>query len=314
MEDIKIERYNPGFKEVWNDFVESSKNGTFLFNREYMDYHSHRFQDNSFLIYRKGKLYCLLPANRKKDVLYSHQGLTYGGLIMNDACTSVGILEVFDILIQELNNTGIKKLIYKPVPYIYHRYPSQEDLYALFRHNAKLVVRNISSAIFQPASIKFSTLRNRMVKKGKSLGMEVHESNDLKEYWEILTNNLSERYKTKPVHSLEEIESLHNKFPNQIKLYTAIKGEEMLGGVVCYIEKKVVHIQYISASKEGKESGALDCIFYELINKYNSIPYFDFGISNEDGGRYLNENLIHQKEGFGARGVCYDTWELEIGN
>ena len=39
---------------------------------------------------------------------------------------------------------------------------------------------------------------------------------------------------------------------------------------------------------------------------------FDFGISTEQGGRYLNEGLIFQKEGFGARTVVYDTYELNI--
>ena len=154
--DFEIKKYTPDLKNIWNDFVESSKNGTFLFNRDYMDYHSDRFQDNSYLFYHKGKIYCLLPANRMNDVLYSHQGLTYGGLIMNDKCTAEGILKVFEVLIQELKFKGIKSLIYKPVPYIYHSQPSEEDLYALFRNNAKLCVRNISSTISLNNPIPFS--------------------------------------------------------------------------------------------------------------------------------------------------------------
>ena len=78
----KVELYTPERKKEWNIFIENAKNSTFLFDRNYMDYHADRFQDFSLMIYRKNKLYALLPANKKNDVLYSHQGLTYGGLIM----------------------------------------------------------------------------------------------------------------------------------------------------------------------------------------------------------------------------------------
>ena len=54
---------------------------------------------------------------------------------------------------------------------------------------------------------------------------------------------------------------------------------------------------------------------YEVILNHDFADfrlYFDFGKSTEDLGTYLNENLIYQKEGFGARGVCYDTYEWDI--
>ena len=57
----------------------------------------------------------------------------------------------------------------------------------------------------------------------------------------------------------------------------------------------------------------LDLLFENLINeKYNHKEFFDFGQSTEQMGAVLNENLIFQKEGFGARGVCYDTYKYDI--
>ena len=38
-----IELYTPEQKTNWNVFIENAKNSTFLFNRDYMDYHSDRF-------------------------------------------------------------------------------------------------------------------------------------------------------------------------------------------------------------------------------------------------------------------------------
>ena len=87
-----------------------------------------------------------------------------------------------------------------------------------------------------------------------------------------------------------------------------------MAGTLVYETAKVVHTQYISASPEGKAKGALDMLFDHLVNDvYVGSRYFDFGKSTEDGGRYLNESLIFQKEGFGGRGVCYDTYEWTVG-
>lgn len=315
---IEIVKYSPELKNIWNDFVESSKNGTFLFNRNYMDYHADRFVDNSFLIFRKGKLYCLLPANIKDNVLFSHQGLTYGGVIMNENCTAEGILEVFDILIKKLKQEGIKKFIYKPVPHIYHSLPSEEDLYALFRHNAQLIVRNISSTIYFDTRVKFSTLRKRMIKKAQSESLIFTQSWDFDAFWKILEENLLSTYGAKPVHTIEEFKKLAQTFPSNIKLWVAMASNstQILGGVVCYYTKTTIHTQYISASPDGKKNGAIDLIISNLIDKESengrNLEWFDLGTSNEKGGRYLNESLIYQKEGFGGRAVCYDTYEIEL--
>ena len=320
---IEIVRYNPDYKEIWNEFVESSKNGTFLFNRNYMDYHNDRFDDNSYLIYKKGKLYSLLPANRKEEILYSHQGLTYGGLVMSDKCSAEGILDVFDALMEELRTIGIKKMVYKPVPHIYHRIPSEEDLYALFRHNAKLIVRNISSTIRLDSLINFSTLRKRMVKKAQKGKLIFSQSFEFDSFWKILEDNLKSTYDAKPVHSIEEFKRLVQAFPKNIKLWVATSSDsdnrenKMLAGVICYYSETAVHAQYISASPEGKRSGALDLIIYSLIEQENrdnrgELSWLDLGTSNEDGGRYLNESLIYQKQGFGGRAICYDTYEINL--
>ena len=79
---MEIKRYSSVCEGEWNAFVERSRQGTFLFNRGYMDYHSDRFDDFSLMAYDRGVLKGVLPANRVGNVLYSHQGLTYGGWIL----------------------------------------------------------------------------------------------------------------------------------------------------------------------------------------------------------------------------------------
>lgn len=311
---MEIRRYRREDKELWNSFVSKARNATFLFDRNYMDYHADRFDDNSFMFYHKGKLKAVLPANVAGDTLYSHQGLTYGGLLLDKKATVEDVLECFDSLNSWLRENGISKFVYKALPWIYQQYPSEEDLYALtWKCKAQLISRDISSSIVIDNKLKFAESRKSGIRKALSLNIEVGESNDVDGFWHVLEDNLGNRYNAKPVHTANEMKLLMSRFPNNIKLYVAKMNGEIVGGTLIYVTPQVVHTQYISASVEGKKHGALDLLFDYIINKvYANCRYFDFGKSTEQGGAYLNEPLIFQKEGFGGRGVCYDWYQWEL--
>lgn len=311
---MEIRRYRRENKELWNSFVSKARNATFLFDRNYMDYHDDRFDDNSFMFYHKGKLKAVLPANVAGDTLYSHQGLTYGGLLLDKKATVEDVLECFDSLNSWLRENAISKVVYKALPWIYQQYPSEEDLYALtWKCKAQLISRNIASTIIIDNKLKFAESRKSGIRKALSLNIEVGESNDVDGFWHVLEDNLGNRYNAKPVHTASEMKLLMSRFPNNIKLYVAKMNGEIVGGTLIYVTPQVVHTQYISASVEGKKHGALDLLFDFIINKvYANCRYFDFGKSTEQGGAYLNESLIFQKEGFGGRGVCYDWYQWEL--
>lgn len=310
---FEIVKYSEDKKDLWNNFVDNAKNATFLFNRDYMDYHRKRFTDASLMIYRKGKLFALLPANVVGTVIYSHMGLTYGGLILDQKATILDVMQTFEYINIYLKSIGIQKVVYKVIPHIYHQIPSEEDLYVLFRLNAKIIARNISSTIYQTNKIKFIESRKSCIRKALKYNVQIISTSDYTAFWDILYTNLTNKYGVKPVHSIDEIQLLNSRFPGNIKLYMAYKDEKPVAGTVLYLSKNVCHVQYISASPEGKECGALDLLFDKLINEiYTDYPIFDFGQSTEQGGNYLNENLIFQKEGFGGRGVIYDTYEYHI--
>lgn len=308
----EIVRYTPELKAQWDSFVRKSRNGTFLFLRDYMDYHRQRFTDFSLLIFHKQSLVALLPLNKERDgSVTSHSGLTYGGLITDKKGRAVKVMQVFECLNTWLRNAGIRRVVYRPVPWIYHEKPAEEDLYALFNVcNARLTAREISSTIAQENKLAFSQSRKDCLRKADKAGVKVTATNDLAAFWDILSSNLQQRYAVNPVHSLAEIMALASLFPSNIRLYAAYLDNEMVAGTMVYVMPRVVHVQYISASAKGKAVGALDLLFRYLIDEvYVDKPYFDFGKSTEDRGRRLNEQLIFQKEGFGGRGVCYDTYE-----
>ena len=311
---FEIRKYDIADRQEWDSFIGKSKNGTFLFKRGYMEYHNDRFEDYSLLVYDNKKLRAVLPANVKDDILQSHGGLTYGGLISDGCMTTETAMEVFSEINKYLLEQGIEKVVYKPTPWIYHTLPAEEDLYAIIQVcGAKLISREISSTVYLPNRPKFSQLRRRCVNKARRNGIKVRECNDIATFWNILNANLEGRYGVSPVHTEKELSLLASRFPDSIKLFMAYDGEEALGGTLVFEMNEIVHTQYIAASPKGKTVGALDMVFDELINEeFSDYRFLDFGKSTEHHGIWLNKNLIHQKEGFGGRGVCYDVYEWNV--
>ena len=311
---MRIELYNPAFKTQWDALVRASKNGTFLFARDYMDYHRDRFADNSLLVFDdKEQLLALLPANKNGGELVSHGGLSYGGFITDERMKADAMLEIFERTLAYLKENDFSKLIYKCVPHIFHRAPAEEDLYALFRFSAELFRRDASSAIDLQNKIEYQERRRRSVKKASAKNVVCEISIDYESYWRILEENLRSAHDLKPVHSLAEIEVLRGAFPENIKLFAAFLDGEMVAGTLVYETPRVAHAQYIASTATGRAAGALDLLFHVLLAEiYREKSFFNFGVSTEDAGRILNSGLIDFKEGFGARAVVYDFYKLAV--
>lgn len=317
---IQVARYDKSQETEWNSFVGCSKNGTFLFNRGFMDYHADRFTDAS-LVFRdaKGDVCGLLPANydQGSQTVVSHGGLTYGGLIISGKVTQTSANAMLALAAAFYSKEYMaRSLIYKPVPYIYHTMPAQEDLYALHCMGATLKWRAVSSTLVPACHLPFRKGRKACITKARRLGLEVErafDGNSLQCFHELLSESLGRRHNVSPVHSFSEMNLLMKRFPNNIQLYVAKKNEKLYSGAWVFITDNVVHTQYLVNTDEGRGMGAEDILLDYLINhEFVEKQYFDFGISTEKNGTYLNENLISMKEGFGARSVCYDTYELSL--
>ena len=309
---IEVRRYQSDDASVWNDFVAKSRNATFLLDRRYMDYHANRFTDHSLLFFSDDVLLALLPANAEGDILFSHGGLTYGGLVVSDKFRIGDTLDVFAAMRKYLLLESFERVIYKPIPWFYHRQPSEEDLYALFRYGARVSGRDVATLTDLKSPLPMTTLRRRQARKALGNGIAVERTSDFGSFWKILDDNLMQRYGVHPVHTLEEITLLASRFDN-IRLFEARLGGETVGGVVIYLCGEVAHVQYISANETGKRLGAIDLIFCNLMEKLKTCcRYLDFGKSTEQFGHFLNKGLIFQKEGFGGRAACYDTYEWTL--
>ena len=133
-------------------------------------------------------------------------------------------------------------------------------------------------------------------------------------FWPVLEHNLARRFGASPVHTLQEMLLLQSRFPSEIQQYNAYIDSELVGGITFYVMGHVLHGQYSATNDRGKQAGAMEAIYDRVMygGDFPQCRYLDFGTSNEDGGRILNEGLIAHKEGYGGRTVTYDTYEWNL--
>lgn len=311
-----VKPYQVSCKSEWNEFVSNSKNATFLFNREFMDYHNDRFDDFSLMIYDDKKLIALLPANIKDNVLYSHQGLTYGGLLLNGNTKFKVVLKSFESVLKYLYQRDIKTLHIKQIPVIYNKIPSDEVQYLMFLLDAELEKRDQLSVINLNERVKFSKNRLEGCNRANKHGLIIKEEDNFDGFWnEILIKNLDEKHNATPVHSLEEIKLLKSRFPKNIRQFNVYDGNKIVAGTTVFESKNVAHSQYISGNEDKNTLGSLDVLHGHLIeNVFAHKTYFDFGVSTENGGKQVNYGLQFWKEGFGARTITQDFYKLKTEN
>lgn len=309
--DIKI--YESTQKKSWDEFIEQSKNGHFFFKRDFLEYHADRFKDFSLMFYQHEKLIAIMPGNICDKILYTHQGLTYGGIISGQKMTTSIMLNIVESMLDFLRSFNIEKLVYKAIPHIYFKLPSEEAIFALYLQQAKILKRELSSVIDLAYPVNYTKGKKYNISKAKKYGLIVREELDYADFMELLTSILAERHNVKPTHSLQEIQLLAGRFPNNIKLFNCYQDNTLLAGVIIFENHGVAHTQYLANSEAGKSIGALDFTIDYLLKKvYNDRKYFSFGISTENNGSLVNYGLVDSKEGFGARAILHDVYELMI--
>ncbi|MBP3228862.1 MAG: GNAT family N-acetyltransferase [Bacteroidaceae bacterium] len=302
--------------QEWDDAVRRADGGVFQFESRYMDYHRARFRDASLLVRdARGKAVAAFPAVYADErAVVSHAGLTFGGLLHDPRAHAADVLAMLDDVCAFYQTKGCKRLIYKAVPYIYKECGSETDLYWLHRNGARISARALSSAVNLQAPLPLSLLRRRGVAKARRAGVLVSQSADYVGYWNVLVEVLRQRHGVRPVHTLDEIRLLADRFHGRIRLHTAVGMGKLLAGAVVYADRGVAHAQYIASGDDGRTCGALDLLFARLLDDYRAegFRWFDFGISTDHSGASLNPGLLRQKEGFGARTVVYDTYEVDL--
>lgn len=314
--ELRVARYQPDVVDAWNAWVSKARNGTFLFDRGYMDYHRDRFVDHSVLVYRGSGVVAAMPANQvgSSDIV-SHGGLTYGGLLIDDEATLAVATEACRAVVEYYGSRGFVQLTYRRPQAVFCRTPADEDE-TIFHHlGATLAARKTLHVFDRQASVVADSRRRRGLKKAQKAGLSWTRSVDFDGFWrEILVPTLNERHGASPVHTSQEITRLHAAFPDAIRLYEVIEGGRRVAGVVIYLVHDCAHAQYIATTPRGAEVGALDLLMHGLMHEeFAAKRYFSFGTSNDPETGEVNQPLAAWKEGFGARARSLDTYALKLG-
>ena len=317
---IRIRQYEASTDfAAWDRLVDHSWNGTFLHKRRFLAYLGDRFTDASMVLFdKKNRLVGVFPAAvepRSPDVVTSHPGSSYGGLVHDGSLRGQVMVDVIDSLALAYARRGVRALRYKAVPYIYHRVPATDDLYALFRQHATRYRCDLGSVIDFDNRPDLSHGKAQGLKKAQQMGVRVASgASYLELLWPVVEETLWRKHQIRPVHSLTEIQHLQALFPEAIECLVGVIEGKVEGGVVLFKTPPATHLQYSVASQRGADSALLDLVLETAIiqAKTQGARYFSFGVSTEHDGAYLNKGLHQFKSAFGAGGLVHEFYELPL--
>jgi hypothetical protein len=317
MTEYKVLKYSQEYKEQWDTFVDLAKNATFLFKRDFMEYHKDRFEDFSLLAFDKNNnLIAILPANIKDDTVYSHQGLTYGGIAILNPLKFTDYVRVFQEILYFLKCKNISSITIKELPWIYSSNKSDYFKSLVNILEGEIIRSEISLAVDLSNRIGFSSSKRQSISMSKKNNLTIKESDSCSEFWnEILIPNLWRKFKEKPVHTLEEISMLKNKFPKDIRQFNVYKEEKIIAGVTIFASNGVAHSQYSSGKHEFNSLRGLDYLLDYFINDcFTEKAHFSFGTSTSNKKSQINRGLFTWKQGFGSSPISQNIYKFKTQN
>lgn len=319
MTDLRARSYTRDDEGAWDELVAESWNGTFLLTRRYLSCFADRFTDTSLVLEDgRGRLIGVFPAAVHASdpaMIESHPAVGYGGVIHGRRLRGTAIIAALEAIAERYYHDGRRALRYKPVPGVYHRVPSEDDLYALFRLGAVRSRCDVASVADTSGDLQARGRRRRSLRKAERAAIEVDRGPAyLEPLWHLVSDRLAEKYQAEPLHDLPELLRVQSRFPAQVVCVAGLLGGEVVAGVVLYRTGQVDHAQYVGADDRGYRSSALDIVFRECLVdcRRHGVRYFSFGNSTLYGGRVFNETLFAFKSEFGAGVVVHECYDLPL--
>lgn len=295
---VSILYYDHTFKTQWNDCVLHSVNGTFLWQRDFMEYHNDRFKDASLMLFDDYRCIACVPACVDNGHWYSHKGLTYGGVAWNtDQSNIPELLSKLTSFLEE----RYSKITFRAQPAIYNSYAGEEQA-ALIQtgFDKNDYVNNLYVDFKRP--IKISSKKTTGYRNGKYDHLELRVESHFDAFFhKVLIPQLQARHQAQPVHSLQEMEYLSSLFPDHIKQYNVYRSGSIVAGVTFFLKSGIAKSQYAAATIEGMECGALNFLYLEAFEQFkkDGMDFMDFGHVNESDGS-INRGLQRFKEELGG--------------
>ncbi|MBT0813167.1 hypothetical protein KIH41_17930 [Litoribacter ruber] len=289
--------YRPIHQPDWESLLQSSRNGTFMHSRNYMDYHRDRFEDCSVIIHQDGRPVAIFPAHWEGGKVYSHKGLTFGGLVLGNGVGDEEMEKVVGALIDHFRREEVSEIHIKCIPDFYLEDGQDRLRKALLKFGATLTAINIIHAVPLPSTI--GERADYKIRNSQRISPEIRKADSFQPFWEkVLIPHLYNKFGNRPVHSLQEITQLGQH--NPIEQWDLYHEGELLAGTTLFVDKHVVKAQYTATTERGRKLKALDYLFFHLFDLYGHKKLFNLGTSYHPGTRELVPGLVHWKKSFGA--------------
>ncbi len=320
---LEVRIFTKADTPAWEAFVSSANNSTLFHERKFLGYHPQgRFVDHSLILEKKGQITALFPAVESVDKntrsLVSHQGSSYGGLVVDRKLSFRESYDCVEALIDHARKAGFNRIQMTLPPAIYQKRVSNYLDFALIKHGFSYKKRDVSSMLTIENTPEknleyFRASHRTAVRKAIKSGVVIRESDAWPAFYSMLQHNLKIRHNVQPTHTLDELIKLKKMFPGKIRLFGAFWEDKLVAGVVNFeVNQDVVLAFYISHREDYQHLRAVNLLFFEIIKwcHQNAFKYLDFGIFTVN--MEPNFGLGRFKENFGASGVFRDTFELDL--
>ena len=316
MREINIEPLCAGNEKEWDRLVEESHNGHLMAKSGFFRYHEDRFEDASLLLRCRSRPLGVIPGNVDGDTFWSHQGVSFGGLILRRRARFGEVGTAVAALLEHLQSRGCARLMYRPAPHPYHRQPRDEDVYFLEQAGARRVETKLHSMLICRGGATASSQKwRRDLRRARRSGVRIRagHGDDLPRVWEQVERLLA-LHGQRPVHSLDDIRLLCGRFPENVRLTVAEgAGGDFLAGMLTLHFGRTITALYLGETEAGREACAGKLINQQHIGaEENEGCWFDLGQWCDTDSREGSDSLLMHKELMGGRLVQRHTWELQL--
>lgn len=309
----------------WDDFIDSSNDGTLFHKKSFLRYHGDRFLgvEHFLSIHRKKKRIGLWPLaliERSGELCaLSPYGGSYGGPALQSALGLSACRDIIGAVVEYVASAGAREFrITLPVRACSLIY-TETFRFALLEAGFSCVNRDISSVIPLDADLaEYSHVQShrseweRRARKANKLGVVVRRSAPIQDFWQTLTATF-EKHDMKPTHTFEELQWLATELPNKVFFSCAYLEEKPIAGV-CYFAQnsRVVGTFYLCQDPEHQATQAQSALLLDGFEQAQSLGYcwMDLGTSSVNMQAY--DSIFRFKETLGAIGQFRETYMLRL--
>lgn len=317
---IEVVRYSEALREQWDNFVAHSHQGTLFHTRAFLAYHPpERFQDESLLFFKKGKLLAVLPAairaHDETRVLCSHPGASFGGFAVPADLALAETEQVIAAFLHHCQDNVYAGVELTLAPQIYFARPNHHVEYLLYRHGFRYRKRDMTSGVALAGFVEsWPREMKRAARRAEKRGVKIEESEDWETFYALLAQHMWQRHRVRPTHSLEELQRLRALCPQRVRLFAAFVEEEMIAGTVLFLcnRSAALAFYYVSRREGFQNHHGFAALCAEVLQwcARQNFHYLDFGTYTIDS--QPNWGLADFKESLGGRGFFRDTMHIDL--